>query len=75
MLCLGYRLELGGKYAVDIEKVVYCSSRCWSRVDYREAECPRALENDANRLVAFSEEVAATIADNFVRSMEPGLPL
>lgn len=35
----------------------------------------RALENDANRLVAFSEEVAATIADNFVRSMEPGLPL
>ena len=33
----------------------------------------RALENDANRLVAFSEEVAATIADNFVRSMEPGL--
>lgn len=35
----------------------------------------RALENDANRLVAFSEEVAATIADNFARSMEPGLPL
>lgn len=35
----------------------------------------RALESDANRLVAFSEEVAATISDNFARSMEPGLPL
>lgn len=35
----------------------------------------RALENDSNQLVVFSEEVAATIAGNFARSMKPGLPL